>query len=50
MLRQIIIHWLLNYPDHAYDSIKARIYLQRPIGIWNRVRVRIARLLMNEGA
>lgn len=49
MIRQLLIHWLLNYPDPAYDSMKARLWLHQPIGLWNRLRVRTARWLMNEG-
>ena len=47
-MKQEIIHWLLNYPQSAYDRIKESIWMHRPVGIKNHVRVRLARLLMGE--
>lgn len=45
---QRFIHWLLNYPTPAYNSMKESIWMHKKLRIWDRVRVRIARLLMGE--
>ena len=45
-MKQKLIYWLLNYPCPAYDSIKASVWLRCKPKRWDRLRVGLARWLM----
>lgn len=44
-----LVAWLLNWPDSAYDSMKRSMWLHRPLLLWDRVRVKLAKWLMGGG-
>ena len=45
-MKQQLIRWLLNYPCPAYDSMKGRMWMKQKVKLWDRLRVGLARWLM----
>ena len=46
---QRFIHWLLNWPVPAYESIKKNVWMHKRIRLWDRIRYNLAAWLMTKG-